>query len=260
MSDEAQKTIDAFPPQESGALLADGAPLPEGDATLFAPIYIAECSPSHLALHSRWYALFLLFLPGCCCLGLFGLAIIYFFVWAVVPNLINMPLALQLQAAWAFYPMLAVGALAIVAILMLCWWVIKRSRDAGPIRFDRVANQLQFGRLSKQQSRPLDTIAALQLLRTTTLETMEKEAFPPQTNWHLRLIDHLMMWWLVRRVIYQLNLVFADGSRLHVTDYRKRSPLQALAQRLAEFLNVPLMSQGTAEAGPTPDPGGIPSN
>jgi len=260
MSNEAQVPIEDIRPQASGALVADGAPLPEGDATLIAPVYIVACSPRRLALYSRWYARFLLFLAPSCGLGLFGLAIMYFFVWAVVPNLVNMPLALQLRAAWAFYPMLVVGALAIVVIPMLYWRLIKDNRDAGPIRFDRDANQLQFGRLSQQQYRPLGTIAALQLLPTTTLATLEKEAFPPQTNWILRLVDHLMKWWLARRVIYQLNLVFADGSRLHVTDCRKRAPLQALAQQLAEFLNVPVTSQETAEPGATPDPGGIPSN
>src|SRR5689334_6465368 len=140
MSAGDRRAVDTTLPRESGALVADGAPLPEGDATLFAPVYIVECSPSHLALYSRWYALFLLFLPLSCGLGLFVLAPIGFFVWAVLPNLMNRPLAGQLQAAWAFYPMLACGALAIVAIGMLYWKLIQRSRDAGPIRFDRDAN------------------------------------------------------------------------------------------------------------------------
>jgi hypothetical protein len=199
-----------------------------------------------LALNSRWYALFLLFLPGTCCLGLFVLAIICFFVWAALPNLMNRPLAGQLQAAWTVYPMLATGALCSVVIVMLYWWVIKRSRDAGPIHFDRDANQLLFGRLSQQQTRPLGTIAALQLMPTTVLATMEKE-FPPQTQRVLRLIDDLLKWWLARKVVYQLNLVFADGARLHLTDWKKRPAIQALAVRLAAFLTVPLTIPGTAE-------------
>ena len=48
-------------------------------------------------------------------------------------------------------------------------------------------------------------------------------------------------------MVYQLNLVFTDGARLHLTDWKKRPAIQALAVRLAAFLNVPLTIPGTAE-------------
>jgi 2,4-dienoyl-CoA reductase-like NADH-dependent reductase (Old Yellow Enzyme family) len=72
-------------------------------------------------------------------------------------------------------------------------------------------------------------------------------AVRPRENWYSRFIDHLMQWWQARRVMYQLNLVFADGTRLHLTDWKNRPGMQALALRLAEFLNVPLTIPGTAE-------------
>src|SRR5207248_8399246 len=135
------------------------------------------------------------------------------------------------------------------AFVVFSWKFIKHRGAAGPIHFDRDANQLRFGRLSTQQTRPLSTVAALQLMPTTWLALLEKEAsletgaprptprlvralqraFPPRENWHSRLSDRLWTWWHARCVVHQLNLVFDDGARLHLTDWKNRPAIQALA-------------------------------
>jgi hypothetical protein len=150
---------------------------------------------------------------------------------------------------------------------LFSWKFIRHRSADGPIHFDRDTNQLRFGRSSPQQTRPLSTITALQLIPTTWLALLQKEAslkkaaprpthwpvralqraLKPRENWYSRWLDQLTEWWQARRVVYQLNLVFASGARLHLTDWKKRPAIQALAVRLAAFLNVPLTIPGTAE-------------
>lgn len=259
MSDEAQLAVDAIHPQESGALVPDESPLPEGEATLGAPVYIVEWSPSHLALHSRWYAPLITLAP-IATLGLPVLAIVCAFVWVVLADPMKMQLAMQPQLTLLVFLILGVSMLCIVASILLCWNLVKRHTATGPIHFNRDTDQLLFGQLSQQQTRLLSAIAGLQLMPTTVQALLEVEASlekeasrpapwqvrallwtcPSRRSWQERLIDHLAKWWESKSVVYQLNLVFADSSRLNLTDWKKRPPIQALAQRLAEFLNVPL--------------------
>jgi hypothetical protein len=273
MSDEAHMAGDTFPPQESGALVVDEAPLPEGDASLVPPVYLVECSPSHLALHSRWYAPFLTLAPvGAPSLTFLAGSCV--FVWVVFRAPMNGPLAwqqaalaLQPQTKWAGVVMLGLSALFMSAFVLVSWKLIKHCSAAGPIRFDRDTDQLRFGRSSTQQTRLLSAITALQLIPTTWLALLEQEAslekgvprpapwpvralqraFRPRENWYSRWLDHLTQLWQAKRVVYQLNLVFAGGARLHLTNWKKRPAMQALAVRLAAFLNVPLTIPGTAE-------------
>jgi hypothetical protein len=137
MSDEPHIAGDTFPPQESGALDVDEAPLLEGDASLLPPVYLVECSPSHLALQARWYAPFLTLAPvGALCLTF--LAGCCVFVWVVVAPPANGQLALQLQVAWGLmqvgwvpFLMLGVSALCMVGFVLFSWKFIRRLRQIG---------------------------------------------------------------------------------------------------------------------------------
>jgi hypothetical protein len=206
-------------------------------------------------LHSRWYAPILTLAPVGA-LSLTFLAGSCVFVWALQP-----------QTKWAGFVMLGLSALFMGAFVLVSWRLIKHCSAAGPIHFDRDTDQLRFGRSSTQQTRPLSTIAALQLIPTTWLALLEQVASPekgasrptswpiralqralkPRENWFSRKLDHWEQRWQAKRMVFQLNLVFADGARLHLTDWKKRPAIQALAVRLAAFLNVPLTIPGTAE-------------
>ncbi len=253
---------DASTAEESGALLAKESLLPEGEATLLAPVYIVECSGYHLALHSRWYAPFITLAP-IAALGPPVLALVCVFAWIVFADPLKVQLARQPTLELAVLFIIAVTVVCIIASGLVFWTVMKRHGASGPIHFDRDSKQLLFGQISQQQTRPLSTITAVQLISTTQRALLEKEAahekeaarpahwlvrvlecaFSPRRNWQDRLINYLATWREAKSVVYQLNVVFADGSRLNLTDWKKRHLIEALAQRLAEFLKVPLTIQ-----------------
>lgn len=239
MSDQTRLAADVFPPKMSGALVVDDTPLPVSTTSLPAPVQLVELSPSHLVLQSRWFAPFLTLGAGFA-LFLLVLAIVCtVFVVDIFADPIRRQVALRVGLGWTILQFAALGAIGFVALPLLCWTMIKRHRGHGPFHFDRDADRLLFGRASAQQARPLSTIAALQLIPTTSLTVSGNYWAALGESW----LTSLLRWGAAREKIYQLNLVFVDGSRLNLTNWgnwSKPHSIQVLTQQLAEFLSVPL--------------------
>jgi hypothetical protein len=254
MSDQTRRAADPSPSQGPGTFVVDDTPLPVGATSLSAPVRLVELSPSHLALRSRWYAPFLT-LAAVFALFLLAVAIACAaFVAGILADPIRRQVALRAGLGWTLLLVAALGAVCVVGFPLVCWGMIKVHRGRGPFQFDRDGNRVLFGRASAPQARPLSTIAALQMIPTTSLAVSGDFWGALDNAWPSR----LLRWGAARDKVCQVNLVFVDGSRQNLTNWGnwgKPHPIHAWTRQLAEFLSVPLVSPRTAELGAPVDGG-----
>jgi hypothetical protein len=129
-------------------------------------------------------------------------------------------------------------------LLVLLSWIGMRGRRGGPVRFDRDADRLVFGPRKDYMTIPLRSVAAVQVLSTTSLgvgrdiwAVMTADRSP---------VGYVMRWLASGMRVYQLNLVLRDGVRVNLVNWRDWGETeQELATRLAGFLGVPLEGPAT---------------
>jgi len=244
MSQEARADAEAFNTPALDALAVDETPLPRSPTTLPAPVHVVECSPSHLSLKTRWYAPFYVFFP----VSILPFLALGIWLLVEVAQILDDPIKREV-AGGILVGLAILGAGCIFVFLVFCWTFIRMYRGYGPFHFDRDADVVRFGPASKQQSRPMKSIAAVQLIPAPLEMVLAKELTDLDKNWLTRLLSGPLKW--AGRRSFQINLAFSDGSRLNVTNWSgwtRKTPesMKVAAERLAEFLNVPVKGQNRA--------------
>jgi hypothetical protein len=224
----------------------DNAPLKKSPSSLNPPLRLVERWPSYLVLQSGWNAalvtagvFYILLTVACVTLAALGL-------YTLAGNWQGLLQAgrqdLALQAAFGFGALGVLGAALAVLLPRVCRYVLRGPRGSGPVHFDQDSGVLLFGPPSQQQTRPLGAVAALQLVPTKALGPGEGESVR-DLPWPIRWLFWLVFRWLARCEVYQLNLVFSDGSRLHLADWGHLRSVRELVRQLAAFLKVPLLDE-----------------
>ena len=199
--------------------------------SVYAPVHLVEDAPGHMVLRSRpathkymWVTRVILLVLALVCLipvGLLG------FIVANRPGLLP------------FFVGGIIGWCTVVAVCVVGFIRMRRFhsevRQSGT-HFDRNASLLRFGPPTEPETRALSTIVAIQLV-PTTVRAVSSLVSDPSTG----LIGRAANWVFSKIKTYQLNLVFADGSRLILTSWENRRAMEELARQLAEFLKVPVI-------------------
>jgi hypothetical protein len=202
-----------------------------GSYALYPPVQFEEVTPNQAVLQSTWAANSKTVIAGVLCL-IIALVCTGFVVYGVI-LVLNRPVGIP--AGENFVMIGVMGLLAAALFVQMLRIHRQVRRDRGPILFDRSANVVQYGPPAEPETRPLGDIVALQVLVTNMFE-ISRAMTPVKNSW----IQRLLNWTTARAKAYQLNLAFADGSRLNVTNRDRLAPIQELAQQLADFLKVPV--------------------
>ncbi len=122
--------------------------------------------------------------------------------------------------------------------------IINARRDHGPAHFDKENHQLIVGPSFLQETHPLEMIVAVQFLRTTLQDCVAPARSISATRAKVEpdgFSVKAIRWGMGRVKVGQLNLVFKDGSRLNVANGTNKALPVTIAQRIADFLGVPLL-------------------
>jgi hypothetical protein len=219
------------------------------NTSLPVPVELVELSPNHLSLKSHWSAplRFLGAPPFSIHAFLLVAGATVVAVAGVIDFMTGQVVVQNLTLAACCLGIALVGAVRTTVLVFLSWATM-RWRRGGPVDFDPRGDQLVFGPGTDNLTLSLSTIAALQLIPTTSLSGgagVWKAATADRS-----MLGSLLKLFVARTKMYQLNLVLKDGLRLNLANWRAwDEPQRELVRRLAEFLEVPLEGPGDGLTG-----------